>query len=135
MMLMMRMTRMTRMMSSVGNIEFGLNPMMLRCLRLGKLLRIVRLVKLIHAFTALHLLIASIKSSLTTLVWSIIVLLVMQFACAMFLTQLLESFLTDESVPVEKRIAVYTYFGSFSWALITMFEVTASSTFLFNMDA
>jgi len=105
----------------------GINPMMLRLFRLARLLRLVRLVRFMQAFAPLTLMVKAISGSCTVLFWSIVVLLLVQIAAAMFLSQALESFLTDKSVDVEVRYLVYSYFGSFSRATLSMFEVTLAN--------
>lgn len=100
------------------------NPTFVRLARVGKLMRIVRLLRSNSLVDSLKLLVASIRASVNTLFWSLCVLLLIQSLAGLLLGQLLESFLRDESNHVDVRRQVFSYFGTFWRAMITMFEIT-----------
>jgi len=75
--------------------SLGVNPMIIRLVRLARLLRMLRLVKTLNAFDTLHLLVWSIRSAVTALLWSACVLLLLKMCIAMLLSQLLEEFILD----------------------------------------
>jgi len=107
--------------------EASVNPMMLRIFRLARLLRVFRLMHTFSLFGSLHLLITSVKASMWVLFWTIIILFILQAAVAMFLVELLDVYMHDPQYPVESRQATWAYFGTFTRAMVTMFEVTLAN--------
>jgi len=81
-------------------------------------------VKTIQGFDALYLLTATLKSSVTALLWSAVLLFIIQLMSALILNQLLEAYYTNDSYPLEDRQKVYKYFGTFIRAVYTVFELT-----------
>uniref|UniRef100_A0A7S0AHN1 EF-hand domain-containing protein n=1 Tax=Pyrodinium bahamense TaxID=73915 RepID=A0A7S0AHN1_9DINO len=109
--------------SSIGPEVFPLEPMVLRLARLARLLRMLRLVRAIRAFDSLYLMITAVKSSISALGWSVALLFVVQMVIALFLHQMLGNYwLDNEAYDEESRFEVFRYFGSFSKAMLTMFE-------------
>jgi len=104
-------------------LKLGLDPMILRLLRLGELLRLVKVFKAVQVVDTLLLLIKSIQSSFGVLLWSSLLLVLLQTATGMALSQLLSGFINDESKPVEVRKRVFQYFGTMSHSCLTMFEI------------
>lgn len=99
-----------------------------RLLRLARLMRLVRLAHTIQGFDALYLISTSLHSSLTILAWTSVMFFLLQLVVALFLNQILaEFYFLDESVAEERRREVYTYFGTFSRSLFSMFEVTLAN--------
>jgi Ca2+-binding EF-hand superfamily protein len=80
-------------------------------------------VKTIQAFDSLYLMMASIKSSLSALAWSSVVLLLLEMMLALFLNVMLEDFWEDPANLQEDRQEIYAYFGTFSRSLQTMVEM------------
>jgi len=101
-----------------------INPMLIRLLRLGRLLRILRLVRSMDQFAPLILLIRAMAASVYILLWAMVLLVLVQMIVAMFLSQVLEDYVLDNSKDVEAKIEVYTYFGTFTRAMLTTFEMT-----------
>jgi len=98
------------------------SPAVVRLLRFGKLMRIVRIMR--STAYSLKLLVASIQASFDTLFWSLCVLLLIQGAAAMLLAQCVESYLHDETRPLDERMKVFGYYGTFWRSIVTMFEIT-----------
>eukprot|EP00928_Gymnodinium_smaydae_P071305 TRINITY_DN5492_c0_g1_i2.p1 TRINITY_DN5492_c0_g1~~TRINITY_DN5492_c0_g1_i2.p1 ORF type:complete len:261 (+),score=28.67 TRINITY_DN5492_c0_g1_i2:1183-1965(+) len=70
----------------------------------------------------------ALRGSVSILTWAAILLLVLQMLLALLFTQLLtQYFFTNDSVGVEEKKRVYTYFGSFSRSLLSMFEITLAN--------
>jgi len=111
------------------NIRIGtLSPLFFRLLRMFRLLRILRLVRSVHQFAPLTLMLKALMGSKGALFWSLALILLGQIAAAMLLSQLLEGYILDENgASRETRLRVYSYFGSFTRALVTMFEVTLAN--------
>ncbi|CAJ1401320.1 unnamed protein product [Effrenium voratum] len=101
-----------------------LDPMLLRVMRLAKLLRLIKLAKSIKSFDSLYLLTASIASSASALVWSGILICIVQLLVALVLSTFLLPYCVDESFPLDDRLEVYRYFGTFSKSMLSMFELT-----------
>mmetsp|Transcript_79574 Transcript_79574/g.257730 ORF Transcript_79574/g.257730 Transcript_79574/m.257730 type:complete len:371 (-) Transcript_79574:61-1173(-) len=108
----------------MGNLTLVINPMILRVARLVKLLRILRLFKTVQVFDVLHLMIGSLAASLWVSLWSFLVLGFIMGGCALWLNYMLEPYILDTSENISDRIAVYTYFGTFSRSFLSMFELT-----------
>jgi len=106
-----------------GVLSFGVDPMMLRLFRLVRLLRLVKVFKAFKAVETLFLLIKSIQSSFSVLMWSFLLLMCVTTATGIALAQLLSGFINDETKPVEVRKSVFKYFGTMSNSCLTMFEI------------
>mmetsp|Transcript_65275 Transcript_65275/g.155978 ORF Transcript_65275/g.155978 Transcript_65275/m.155978 type:complete len:808 (+) Transcript_65275:158-2581(+) len=110
---------------SIGNL---VNPTLLRIIRLVKLLRLVRLVRTIQAFDALYLMTTALAGSATILAWSAALLIVLLMMFALFANQVLvTSYLDNETIHPDEKLEVYEYFGTFSRALLSMFEMTLAN--------
>jgi len=107
-----------------GAFVVGMEPAMLRVLRLARVLRLVKLLKSTRMFETLFLLIRSLQSSRGALAWSFALMWSVQFAAGLALCQLLSGFIADEDGNAEARRQVFRYFGTFSHAILTMFEIT-----------
>eukprot|EP00929_Paragymnodinium_shiwhaense_P062335 TRINITY_DN31125_c0_g1_i1.p1 TRINITY_DN31125_c0_g1~~TRINITY_DN31125_c0_g1_i1.p1 ORF type:complete len:791 (+),score=154.01 TRINITY_DN31125_c0_g1_i1:87-2459(+) len=105
------------------NSKHRINPTFLRLVRTGKLLRMLRLVRAIRGFDSLYLLTTTLRSSGSALCWSILLLVLVQAIIAFVMCQVLGQFYVDENNPYESRRLIYLYFGTFSRAMLTMFEL------------
>jgi len=108
-------------------LSFGLDPMMLRLIRLVRIIRLLKVMKTFRAFQTLFLLIRSIQASMGALIWSFMLISCMQISMALFLCQMLAEFIADDSKPSEARMRVHHYFGTFTGAVLTMFEITLAN--------
>jgi len=108
--------------SLAANIQVLVNPMILRLARLARLLRMARLTRTFQIFDVLHLLIGSLKASTYVLLWSLTLLVVIMVACALMLNFALEPHV--ENPAGAKRVEIFQYFGTFTRAFLSMFEVT-----------
>jgi len=59
--------------------------------------------------------------------WSFALIWCIKFACGLALCQLLLGYLEDETVDIETRRLVFAYFGTFTKAILTMFEITLAN--------
>jgi len=75
-------------------------------------------------FDALFLLMRSIRASMSVLFWSFLVLAFFQMCFGMFLLQLAQGFTGDPDADESSRDKVFKYFGTFTMAQVTMFEIT-----------
>lgn len=97
----------------------------LRLLRVAKSLRLVRMSTL---FRHLRILVKTIISSLSALIWSLVILLLAQVTYALILCQALNSFITDITMDYDTRFWVNRMFGNFVKSMYTMFEITFSGS-------
>jgi len=105
-------------------IDIGLNPIFLRLARLARLLKLLRLIRTIRIFETFHLLIGSIKASVSVLFWSAMVLLLIQMGASMMLTQLLETVMRDPAYDESLRLSLWLQWGTFWRSMFTFFEIT-----------
>jgi len=105
----------------------ALDPMMLRLMRLARLVRLARMVRTIQAFDSLQVMIGSITASVAVLFWSSVLLMLVQMTMALFLCSMLGDFIQDEEYPIEHRHMIWSYFGTFTRAFLTMFEFTLAN--------
>lgn len=98
-------------------------PSAVRLVRMTRLLRLVRLVKTVQGFDALYIMTTAIVGSLQVLLWSFLMLLLVQTTIAFALNQFLEPFMIDTSNPIVSRRLIFEYFGTASRSLFTMFEL------------
>jgi len=110
--------------STFGSVSMPLDPMLLRLARLARLLRLLRLIRTIRLFDSLYLMTTAMSGSISVLLWSVILLALVQMALALLLQQLVEDYVLDASNPLEKRRHVFKYYGTFARAMLTMFEMT-----------
>jgi len=109
-----------------GTIQ-GVNPMVLRLFRMMKLERGLRVMKLSRTLDTLALLLKCMAASVTTLFWSVGLLVVVQCIAGMVLSQMVREYLLDDSKALDSRLLVYTYYGTFTRTMLTMFEVTLAN--------
>jgi len=106
---------------------FPVDPLLLRLLRLLKLFRMLRLVRTIQGFDSLYVMITSIKGSIAALFWSVILLVLVLMMVSLFLVTMLENYIKSDDQELERRMDVYLYFGTFSRAMLSLFEMTLAN--------
>jgi len=103
------------------------NVAFLRLLRIAKLLKALNIIKQLRPFRHLRVLCGACMASTGALMWSVIFLMFVHFMFAIFMTQMLNGFLHDEAAELEVQLQVYTYFGTVSRSLLTMWEITLTT--------
>lgn len=103
---------------SMGNVAI---LRLMRLLRLAKVLRVVRVMK---AFSSLRVLVGAVANSVGALGWSMTLLFVLELIGAIFMAQVAIPFIEDESTDLELRQFMFTHFGTWTSAMLTIFEVT-----------
>jgi hypothetical protein len=112
-------------MEVMGDSLIPLDPTMLRMGRLVRLFRLLKLAKKIHGFDSLYLMTTAIRGSAASLGWSCCLLSLFQVVVALCVNSILSNFyLKDSFYPEEERKIVFEYWGSFSRAVLTTFEIT-----------
>lgn len=105
-------------------IDVGIDPMMLRLVRLIKLIRFLKMFKLAGSLHSMNLILKSVMATKGTLFWSMTLLSMVQWIAGMFVAQMTQQFMADETKDREARWAVYRYYGTFLKTQFTMFEIT-----------
>jgi len=108
---------------AVSGESFLVNTAVIRLLRLAKLARGLRLLKMPKILESLHLLTHSISASISTLLWTLVVLTIVQCIMGMFFGQICQSYLADSSNGDQSRRKVYEYFGTFTRTMVSMYEI------------
>merc|ERR1712117_961553 len=75
-------------------------------------------------FDSLYLMTTAMQGSVSVLIWSVVLLTLVQMIIAFFLQATLEDYVLDESIPQAARLEVFKYYGTFSRTMLTMFEIT-----------
>jgi hypothetical protein len=87
-----------------------------------------RLVRKIQAFDELFLMTTAVEGSLAALGWSCALLFLIQMMLALVLNQILfDEYLKDDTTSEAERRLVYEYFGTFTRAMLSMFELTLAN--------
>lgn len=105
-----------------GESPIGVNVMILRMLRVGRMIRILRIVRYIRFFDSLYLMMRSLQASFSALLWSFVLLLVIQTVTAMVLTQFIDEWLRESKDDIVNP-RVFEYYGTFTRTMLTMFEI------------
>jgi len=105
------------------------NSQILRLARLVRLCRLMRLFKNMHSnFDSLYLMTSAIRGSISVLVWCFLMLVWLHGLLALLMNQLLRAVYFDaDPTLAENQVDVFTYFGSFTRAFLTMFEITLAN--------
>jgi len=85
---------------------------------------LMRLIRKVRLFDSLYLMTTAMRGSFSVLLWSIVLLALVQMLLALFLQSLLEVYILDETKPEAARIQVFKFYGTFARTMLTMFEIT-----------
>eukprot|EP00811_Abedinium_folium_P036035 NODE_8781_length_1470_cov_10.174981.p1 GENE.NODE_8781_length_1470_cov_10.174981~~NODE_8781_length_1470_cov_10.174981.p1 ORF type:complete len:458 (-),score=91.29 NODE_8781_length_1470_cov_10.174981:96-1418(-) len=111
----------------LGDVVLVVNPMLLRVLRLLRLVRLSRMVKTFQGLDSLQVLIGSMSACVSVLFWAGCVLLFILVTMSMVLNAMLTPFMEVDGsgdLSLATRQQLFTYFGSWSRSMYSMFEVT-----------
>ena len=109
-----------------GSNEFQASA--IRILKLMRIYRTLRVVKTMHVFRQLKLLVRTCIASIGALFWSLVLLLLLNIAFALMISQALQTFILDDSADLEARLVMNEWYGSFTKSFYTIFEVTHSGS-------
>ncbi|CAE7380347.1 Scn10a [Symbiodinium microadriaticum] len=112
--------------SAGGNPDIETNT--IRVLKLIRIVRTLRIFKTVSVFRQLRLLVSTCIASIGALFWSMILLLLLNIAFALMMAQALQTFILDEEADLDTRVLMNQYYGSFTLAFYTIFEVTHSGS-------
>jgi hypothetical protein len=105
-------------------LNFGLDPMFLRLLRLVKMARFAKMFKMAGSLHSMNLILKSVAASRSALFWSMLLLFMIQMVVGMCVGQLVQAFIVDETNDASARKEVFRYYGTFTKCQFTMFEIT-----------
>lgn len=103
--------------------QSNLNFSAMRMLRVLRLIRIIRLVRVMRLISELRTIVVSIAGSMRSLLWTVVLLLLMIYIVAVYLTQLVSDYRRDHSkagTDVEERLAAY--YGSLSLSVLSLYQ-------------
>jgi len=107
-----------------SGVDTIINPLFLRLFRLLRLLRLLRGLSQYEMCDDLQLMVRALGAGAPVLIW-VLVLVGPTLACfALAMNYMLVDFLADESKPMKDRVDCFNFFGTFSNAFLSMFEVT-----------
>jgi len=107
--------------------DMGVNPKMIRLVRLGKLGRTVHITKMSRVFDSLRLLLKCMSASVSTLICALGLILIIQCVAGMLISQLVSAFIADPDNDFNLRLRLFNYYGTFTRSMLTMFEVTLAN--------
>merc|ERR1719277_366811 len=85
------------------------------------------MVRQVRFLRPLHFIVTAIKSSMSVLLWTIVILLLSMMLVATMNAALLERFISDPTQDPVARSKVYESWGTFMRALVSMFEITLAN--------
>eukprot|EP00928_Gymnodinium_smaydae_P050597 TRINITY_DN3414_c0_g2_i1.p1 TRINITY_DN3414_c0_g2~~TRINITY_DN3414_c0_g2_i1.p1 ORF type:complete len:512 (-),score=56.26 TRINITY_DN3414_c0_g2_i1:100-1635(-) len=103
---------------------FPINSSFLRIARVARLLRLLKIGRSLHGLDSLVIITTAMKGCVSVLLWTFVVLGLVQMLCALLVAQYLHVFYFDGGVHNAGQIAVFEYFGTFNRAYFSMWEVT-----------
>lgn len=99
-------------------------------LRMTRVLKVAKVVRLMSTFSELNIILTTLRNSVVSLGWSMVLLLVVTFSSNLFVCQVLRASIVDESMDSVLRIWAFERFGTTARGMLTMFEVTFSTKWL-----
>lgn len=106
---------------SIGGLNLG------AVLRQTRVIRAVKVLRLMHNFHDLQVIITTLRRSVVSLCWSLLVLLLIISFATIVMCEFVRYEIDDVSFDVELREWAFEHFGTTSRGLLTMFEATFST--------
>merc|ERR1719502_2503498 len=94
--------------------EKRMNFSFMRILRMFRLVRIMRMIRILRLISELRTIVASIMGSMRSLLWTVVLIFMLVYVFAVYLTQLVLDYRVDniDNEQVEHDIALTYLFGS-----------------------
>merc|ERR1712083_919432 len=89
----------------------------MRMIRILRLVRITRIIRVLHLFDELRTIVTSMSSSMGSLCWALILLVLMVYVFSVLVMQLIVT-----SIDIHEHDDIYYWFGSLGRSFLTMFE-------------
>lgn len=106
----------------ISSFRLATNLSILRALRMFRVIRIFRLLRVLHLFDELRVIVSSITSSTSSLLWAMVLLLLTVFVFSELFLQIVLSAGSDRPGTAEYSAEIEFYFGSLYRTFLTMFE-------------
>eukprot|EP00928_Gymnodinium_smaydae_P050595 TRINITY_DN3414_c0_g1_i3.p1 TRINITY_DN3414_c0_g1~~TRINITY_DN3414_c0_g1_i3.p1 ORF type:complete len:512 (-),score=62.63 TRINITY_DN3414_c0_g1_i3:122-1657(-) len=103
---------------------FPINSSFLRIARVARLLRLLKLGRSLNGIDSLVIITTAMKGCVSVLLWTFVVLGLVQMLCALLVAQYLHVFYFEEGEQNTDQISVFKYFGTFNRAFFSMWEIT-----------
>lgn len=109
--------------AALGSSNFG-QLRLLRILRITRLIRIVRITKIVRFIRALRTLVHQIMSTLKSLVWGLLLLVILMYGFAIIFTQNATTLLADENLTLSEheRVSLIRFWASVPGSMFTLYE-------------
>jgi len=104
--------------------DLGFDPTIIRLIRLSKITRVLHLLKTASWLDVLRFILKSVRGSVSTVVWSMLLLFLVQSIAGLLVGQVLMEHMNNDKVPPAERRAVYVHWGTYWRVVCTMFEIT-----------
>lgn len=101
-----------------------INVAVLRLVRLSRVLRVTKFLRFSENLSELRILLRTLKMALRGIVWSVVLLFGIITAGGILMAQFAINYLEVESISIERRIWLYSSFGTTTGSIYTMFECT-----------
>ncbi|CAE8589119.1 unnamed protein product [Polarella glacialis] len=98
------------------------NLSVMRILRVLRLIRIIRLVRILRLIRELRTMVASIASTMTSLLWTVVLLLLLIFVVGICFTQVVADFAMDEPDLLAEGTSAFEYYGSLDRSVISLYQ-------------
>lgn len=96
----------------------------LRLMRLMRLAKVLRVVRVMKAFRSLRVLVSAVVNSVGALGWSMTLLFVLELVGAIFMAQVIQPFMEDETDDPDLQVFIWKHFGTWTNSMFTIFEIT-----------
>jgi len=97
---------------------------LMRVVRVLRVLRVLKVLRLMQKFQELKVILRTLSSSVTSVVWSMLLVAFMVVSSALCIVMLTQGFVHDEAAEMEQRQWVFEHYGSAWRASWTMLEAT-----------
>mmetsp|Transcript_87344 Transcript_87344/g.159643 ORF Transcript_87344/g.159643 Transcript_87344/m.159643 type:complete len:782 (-) Transcript_87344:158-2503(-) len=110
-----------------GAGALGINTSMIRLFRLVRLVKLLKIFQALEAFDSLFLLVKALHASVHAMTYSFVMIMILQVVVGMFMCQMLQPLCLDDDLDVKVRKDIFKFFGTFSRAMLSMFEITLAN--------
>jgi len=94
----------------------------MRVMRVLRLVRIIRLVRLLRFVQELRTMVCSIASSLKSLCWTLVLLLLMMYVVGVYITQLIADQGFEDPTILDTSEDLYRYYGSLPRSVLSLYQ-------------
>jgi len=111
---------------ALTDLEVVANIGFFRLIRICRVVRVVRVVRVLKLFRQLRVIVETVVASISALFWSLVLLGILQLVAGLFICQMLQNHIEDQSLDYDIRNWLYKQYGTSTRALYTLFEMTFS---------